>query len=245
MEIPQGATLADTEIRVEAISSGDATLPAPPVGGALSRAFTFSPEGLRFLAPVTIRINYADSEVSGIHEEDLVPLLLVGDEWTGIRDCRSIDPLDPDPCLLSRDTENNTLTIRTTHFSTYGAGDTGCRVEVTGAEGIYAARFPVDVGALQDEAAIEDLEGAFLPAALIRDSLNDLYLALEYTVRKEVGGETFYLKGIAVAASFNGGEEWQYLGRNETFPEPRTRERRSVELDEDGQVKNWPLGLES
>ena len=34
--------------------------------------------------------------------------------------CESEDPLKPDPCLANRDTVNNKLTIRTTHFSIYG-----------------------------------------------------------------------------------------------------------------------------
>jgi len=72
------------------------------------------------MIPITLIMSYDESEVSGIDENTLVPILLVGNDWVTVVVCEADDPLIPDPCLANRDTINNELTIKTTHFSIYG-----------------------------------------------------------------------------------------------------------------------------
>ena len=119
VEVPPGAVGQNTNIQIGSILAANPALPRLPAG-ILSRVFRLSPAGLRFLLPITLIISYDDSEVVGLEENTLRPILLVDGTWTQVEDCHSTDPPAPDPCLASRDTINNELTITTTHFSIYG-----------------------------------------------------------------------------------------------------------------------------
>ena len=119
VEMPPGAVDQNTGIRIESISASDLALPTLPPN-TFSRVFRFSPEALQFLLPITLIISYVESEVDGLDENTIVPILLVGNDWVTLKDCESGDPLLADPCLANRDIVNNELTIKTTHFSIYG-----------------------------------------------------------------------------------------------------------------------------
>jgi len=121
VDIPAGALSGDEEISVTAFDSGD--LPPPPPGqDLLSRAFNFGPDGLTFSEPVFLTFSYTDAEIAGLDEDNLTVLILDGTTWLSVPDCADPDIPDPDPCVASRDTGANTLTVVTTHFSTYGIG---------------------------------------------------------------------------------------------------------------------------
>ena len=125
IDVPPGAVDADLEIEVRSFDTSDPALPPLPDGTAglrvLGRVFTFSPEGTQFNEPVTLTISYTQdhAEASELIEGSIIPLLLVGGEWVQVGDCLTQGPPSPDPCMVNRDIEANTLTIETTHFSTY------------------------------------------------------------------------------------------------------------------------------
>jgi len=128
VELPPLAVVQNIRIRIEPISASDPALPALPPN-TFSRVFRFSPEGQQFLKPITLIFSYDESEVRGIAEKTIVPILLVGNDWVTVDDCESDGPLIPDPCLANRDTVNNKLTIKTTHFSIYGVEAGVARVD--------------------------------------------------------------------------------------------------------------------
>ena len=96
------------------------SLPEAPAN-SLSRVFRFGPEGVTFNEPVTILLTYDDAEVAGSDEGSLKVHLLVGGEYVEVPNCDPCcePPIPPDPCVYERDTDANTITIKTTHFSLY------------------------------------------------------------------------------------------------------------------------------
>ena len=120
-----GALAEDTVITVELYEADDPALPPIPdeqeTMNHLSHAFAFKPEGLQFAKPVQITITYLQEEIDDylLIEDLILPLLLVVGVWVTVNPCVQTSPLDPDPCLLNRNTELNRLIIATTHFSIY------------------------------------------------------------------------------------------------------------------------------
>ena len=118
VEMPPDALDQDIGIRIESISAVDTALPTLSPG-TLSRVFRFSPGGQQFLVPVALIISYKESEVGGLDESTLSPLLLTGDGWVPVENCVADDPLMPDPCFVERDMVNSSLLIHASHFSIY------------------------------------------------------------------------------------------------------------------------------
>ncbi len=133
--VPAGALAGDTTFTISEFSADDPALPPPP-GGAFSRVFQFTPDGQKFSKPVTIQFSYSDAELTGddgatrarldADEARLQVSLLVDGSYRPLPDCRSLDRPAPDPCVAGRDASANTVTVVTTHFSTYALSECGC-----------------------------------------------------------------------------------------------------------------------
>ena len=120
-----GAVSSTVDIGIKSFDSSDPALPALADGtqsqNVLGRAFEFSPEGTQFSSSTTIATSYTQAHLDGreLIEGSIYPLLLDGGQWVKVDDCLSQGPPSPDPCVVSHDINANTLTIETTHFSTY------------------------------------------------------------------------------------------------------------------------------
>jgi len=119
-----GSASNDTTITITETSASDPSVPPAPsdlrVLGQVavietSPEATFSPEN-----PATLTITYDDSVVSG-NESTIEVRRFDGSEWVPLGEpCTGgvVDtPLDPDPCISARDTDANSITIKTTSLS--------------------------------------------------------------------------------------------------------------------------------
>ena len=119
LEIPAGAVDRVTEIRVRTFNRDALLGGLTPPDGTLSRVFQLLPEGQQFIEPVTFTIFYDEAELAGIPDENtLFPILFLNGTWVKIT-----QPCDGStyPCFVGRDTLFNTLTVKTDHFSVWGA----------------------------------------------------------------------------------------------------------------------------
>lgn len=96
----------------------EAQLPPDADVDAIPVVRTFGPAGTEFFPPITITITYNDAEIIGLDESSLTPYLFNDD--TGIFD---IAVLESD--IVLRDTVNNIIQFKVSHFSTYGLGAKG------------------------------------------------------------------------------------------------------------------------
>jgi hypothetical protein len=115
VEIPAGALASDAIISITELAAGDASLPDPPIH-SLSRVFQIAPQALTFSAPVDLIFHYDDAELAGRDEGSLIVNLLAGGEYVVVNDCSGPGVY---PCTARRDRVNNTITVRTDHFSTF------------------------------------------------------------------------------------------------------------------------------
>ncbi len=123
--LPAGAVSSTLVIGIKSFVSSDPALPLLPDGtqgsNVLGRAFAFSPEGAQFDSSTTITISYTQGHLESLEliEGSLYPVLLTGGVWVKVDDCISQGPPNPDPCVVAHDIDADTITIETTHFSTY------------------------------------------------------------------------------------------------------------------------------
>jgi hypothetical protein len=93
------------------------TAPQLPNGvNGIAAVRTFGPAGTTFSPAVEITITYTDAEIVGMTESTLNVFLF---NSTTMQYDTQVDAGD----IVSRDLVNNTITYKTTHFSTYGVGD--------------------------------------------------------------------------------------------------------------------------
>ena len=124
--LPPGAVSSTFEVGIKSFEASDQVLPALPDGAlgrnAFGRTFAFTPEGAQFESSTTITISYTQAHFESLEliEGSLYPVLQIAGQWVEVEDCESQGPPDPDPCVVAHDISANTLTIETTHFSTYG-----------------------------------------------------------------------------------------------------------------------------
>ena len=171
--LPAGAVSSTLVIGIKSFVSSDPALPPLPDGsaglGVLGRVFTFSPDGIQFNEPVTLTISYTQdhAEASELIEGSIIPLLLVGGEWVQVGDCLTQGPPSPDPCMVNRDVVANTLTIETTHFSTYA-------FEAAPLSDTLLVNSPLDtVDELPDDGFCADAQGrCTLRAAIMEANVN-------------------------------------------------------------------------
>jgi len=109
--IPEGTTGLTAEGEpLTSITVEEVTLPPPPPedNAVIALTYNFGPEGATFDEPVSITIQYSESDIpAGIAEEDLT--IAVWDDLTG--QWVKLDTVV--------DTVNNTATAQVTHFSTF------------------------------------------------------------------------------------------------------------------------------
>ena len=124
--LPPGAVSSTFEVGIKSFEASDQVIPALPDGAlgrnAFGRTFAFTPEGAQFESSTTITISYTQAHFESLEliEGSLYPVLQIAGQWVEVEDCVSQGPPDPDPCVVAHDISANTLTIETTHFSTYG-----------------------------------------------------------------------------------------------------------------------------
>ncbi|MBI2422741.1 MAG: hypothetical protein HYV27_07915 [Candidatus Hydrogenedentes bacterium] len=124
MEIPAGTTVdfppdvpQQITIKTPVVPVSEQQLPAGVSGVVVVREF--GPAGTQFSPPAEITITYTDGEVGAQDESEIVPYLF--NDATQIFDI-------PVTTIVSRDTENNSITFTVDHFSTYAlvvANDAG------------------------------------------------------------------------------------------------------------------------
>jgi hypothetical protein len=85
----------------------------PPGVGAIPVVRDFGPDGTTFNPPIDITISYTDTEI-GLIDESTLQVYLFND-LSGIFDI-------PVNTITNRDTINNTITFKVTHFSVFGVG---------------------------------------------------------------------------------------------------------------------------
>ena len=141
--IPGSAIDTDTTITISEYDANDPSLPPPP-DNSFSHVFRFGPEGLIFDLPVTIVLTYDDTEVAGKDENSMQVNLLVGDEYVTLEDCVSADPPSPDPCISERDPINNTITIKTTHFSIFALSAPSLEVSIVDMASFVVEKAKID-----------------------------------------------------------------------------------------------------
>jgi hypothetical protein len=129
--VPAGSANPDTTLTIAEFNTADPNLPPPPsgfdllgqvIGVSTDPPATFSPEN-----PTTLVISYDQSIVPPGADEATLPVFhATGSIWQPVgepcSDGVSGQPLNPDPCISARDTVNNTITIKTSHFSLFGLG---------------------------------------------------------------------------------------------------------------------------
>ncbi|MBI2423308.1 MAG: hypothetical protein HYV27_10805 [Candidatus Hydrogenedentes bacterium] len=86
----------------------------PPNVDAIPVLREFGPSGTNFYPPVLITLSYTDAEVMGLIEANLQPFLFNSTSML-------FEPLNPAD-IVARDTVNNTITFKVSHFSVYGLG---------------------------------------------------------------------------------------------------------------------------
>lgn len=132
--IPEGALQETIEITTQHMSTGALPMPLDPDVKLIDRAFEFGPSGTVFYKPVTITFSYNQSDLDinqngspDFSEEALDVFFWDGSTWI------KITP-------QQRNTEENTVTITTNHFSIYTLGNTEAAEEFT----MYWTKNPFD-----------------------------------------------------------------------------------------------------
>ncbi|MBI2423011.1 MAG: hypothetical protein HYV27_09305 [Candidatus Hydrogenedentes bacterium] len=111
VEFPSGAP---QEISIATPVNPVEEVQLPPDVDAIPVLREFGPSGTNFYPPVQIILSYTDAEVMGLNEATLQPFLY---NTTSML----FEPLNPAD-IVARDTVNNTITFKVSHFSVYGLG---------------------------------------------------------------------------------------------------------------------------
>ncbi len=93
----------------------EAQLPPNAPVDAIPVVRQFEPEGAQFYPPVVITISYTDAEIAGLDEDSLRPYLY--NTVSGVFDI----PV-PAADIVERNTTDNYIRFKTSHFSIYGLG---------------------------------------------------------------------------------------------------------------------------
>jgi hypothetical protein len=125
VQFPSGA---DREITISTpvTPATEAEFPTDAPVDAIPVIRQFGPSGTQFYPAIEVTIAYTDAEITDLREADLTPYLY---NTATIRFDIPVPPTD----IVARDLENNTITFRVHHFSTYGlAGVIGGPLPVAG-----------------------------------------------------------------------------------------------------------------
>lgn len=122
IELPPGQVIEFPSGGGQAIS---VTTPADPVDpgelppdapvAAIPVVREFGPSGTNFYPPIIVTITYAQAEVAGLIEESLTPYLFNPDTDT-------FDIAVPESDIVERNTVENYIRFKVSHFSVYGLG---------------------------------------------------------------------------------------------------------------------------
>ena len=129
--MPSGSANINTTVTITEFDASDPALPPPPADfdllGQVVDVSTDPPATFSSENPATLEIRYDQSLIGdGVNEANLEVLHFDGTAWQPIGEpCAGGapgSPLDPDPCIAARDTDNNKITIKTTQFSYFALG---------------------------------------------------------------------------------------------------------------------------
>ncbi len=146
VEIPPGAL---EEIKTISISTSPQPTNLPADFTIAGGSVTLSPPGLQFKKPVLVSLPYNDADGDGFIDNSTIAADLTGALYTG--DPAGQWEIFP---VIERDSLNNTVTISTTHFSTYlsyvgppaagGGGQAGSTAILSGEHFVANPKFTYD-----------------------------------------------------------------------------------------------------